>query len=288
MRRCLSLLWIGTLLLLGSCNSMGRLAYNNLDTLLRYEIGRSVTLDAPQKRALDAAFHPLWQWHRQTELPRYAAQLRQLAQQAESGTLDAAALSAHSAWVDERLLALLQQASPPLAGWLPGWSDAQVRRYVQNQHEQIDEAFAEYRDETVAERRRRYTDEFNDTLEDWLGESLPAQRAAYAAHLDAAEARGALHPSRDGVKAREGVQRLAAALDTRGQPGLEQRLRDVFQPPDPAWRQDRQARRQRSLALLATLAATLDTDQRQHFARRLRHYAALCEQLARTPPKPAP
>jgi hypothetical protein len=45
--------------LLGAC-SADRLAYDHLDTVLRWKVSDYVDLTAPQRRTLDAELYPLW------------------------------------------------------------------------------------------------------------------------------------------------------------------------------------------------------------------------------------
>src|SRR3546814_17720254 len=64
--------------MLAACN-LAQLSYNRLDTIARWRVGQYVTFDPAQRQTFDAGFRAFWAWNRQTQLPRYASALREIA-----------------------------------------------------------------------------------------------------------------------------------------------------------------------------------------------------------------
>src|SRR5258708_3833766 len=85
-------------LLLAACSAT-RLGYNHLDDLLHWEVSSYVDLDPAQQRLFDAELQSLWMWHRQSQLPLYAAELRRLAGLVQADAIDREQLDAASAHI---------------------------------------------------------------------------------------------------------------------------------------------------------------------------------------------
>src|SRR3546814_11629399 len=56
-----------------------QVAYNRLDTIARWRVGPYGTFDPAQRQTFDASFRAFWVCNRQTQLPRYASALREIA-----------------------------------------------------------------------------------------------------------------------------------------------------------------------------------------------------------------
>lgn len=68
-----------------------KLAYNNLDRLVRWQTADYIDFTPEQREFFDARFDEYWYWHRGTQLPRYSAYLRELSAEVEAGFDEAAA-----------------------------------------------------------------------------------------------------------------------------------------------------------------------------------------------------
>ena len=77
---------VGVLLTAFAGCSAARLAYERLDWLVRWELGRYVSLTTEQRTVFDGAFATFWRWHRQEELPLWVEELRTLADLLEPRT----------------------------------------------------------------------------------------------------------------------------------------------------------------------------------------------------------
>src|SRR3546814_7030629 len=73
-----TVLLCSALTMLAACN-LTQLAYNRLYTIARWRVGQYVTFDPAQRQTFDAGFRAFWAWNRQTQLPRYASALREIA-----------------------------------------------------------------------------------------------------------------------------------------------------------------------------------------------------------------
>lgn len=274
---CARALLVAVALLIGGCSRFG-LVYNRLDLLADLQLRSFVDLDDRQNVAWRAAFARTWHWHRSTQLPRYAAHLREIAAGVDR-PLDATGLAAIEERVrldGLRLGAELVRESAPLVASL---SDAQVTDFL----EEMDERAARTRRKqlTLSDAdwvEQRY-DEGLDRWEDWAGAATAAQEARLQMWAQS------LLPLRSGSPDRtyEAFRRdLATLLTERGHADFALRLEKLIlsEPPDAprrtAWRAARQA-------LLLDLHRDATPAQRTHLRKRLLAMAAEMEELARKP-----
>ena len=270
-------LLVALALLLGGCSSFG-LVYNRLDLLAGLQLRSFVSLDDQQDAAYRTAFARTWRWHRNTELPRYAAHLREIAAGVDR-PLDAPRLAA----IEERIrvdsLRLGEELVRESAPLVASFSDAQVADFL----EEMDERVAKTRrkqfklsDEDWIE--QRYDDAL-DRWEDWAGTATAAQEARlqmWAQSLLPLRSRSA-DPTYEAFR-----RDLAALLAERTRTDFAPRLEKLTltEPPETpritAWRAAQQA-------LLLDLSRDATPQQRAHLRKRLLAMAAEMEELARKP-----
>ena len=279
------MIWRCALLLLAlaglsACSTGTRLAYQNLDTLLRLEIGSYVDLDSTQEALLDREFDQLWAWHRRDELPAYAQALRRTADLAEQTTLDRPAVDAISDTIRAAVERIAEQALPGLARLLASLDEAQVSELLKSQQKEWDEELETFEDETATETLQRLTEELEERIENWTGPLTPDQRAYLARRMAEADARSEFTDASLKAEAEQDQQALATLLTTRLQAGFAARLRALAYPQDAVAQAERSTRRERSRSFYTTLASTLTPKQRAHLAKRLRNYADDAQALA--------
>lgn len=274
-RRAWGMLAVCCVLLLAACSAR-RFAYDHFDTLLRWWIGDYVSLTAAQKHALDAELVPLWNWHRQTQLPVYAADLRQLADQVQAGPLGTEQIAAASALIDQRWQTLQDQALPAYARLNALLDDAQVREMVRHIGEHIDKHAAKRRKQTPAERDQKLIDEMDKLMREWIGK--PDARQNELVRQWAAQT----PPAPDAQDQHALLDRYAALLASRRQDGFEQRLRDFLRTEDARADADPSEMEREHLwrQLLVDLSASLAAEQRNTLHQHLLEYVADCEALA--------
>lgn len=269
------LLAVCCVLLLAACSAR-RFAYDHLDTFLRWRIGDYVSLTAEQKRAFDAELAPLWSWHRHTQLPLYAADLRQLAGQVQAGQLDAEQIAAAGALMDQRWQTLQDQALPGYARLSATLDDAQVEALVKHIGEHIDKHAAKRREQTPAERDQKLVDEMDKLMREWIGTPDPRQDELVRQWA------GQTPPAPEAQAQHELLDRYAGLLAGRRQDGFEQRLRDFLHAEDARAESepDQVMREKLWRQLLVDLSASLEPEQRDTLRKHLLEYAADCEALA--------
>ena len=271
------LLSMALALLLAGCSSFG-LVYNRLDLLAGLQLRSFVSLDDQQDAVWRSSFDRAWRWHRSTQLPRYAAHLREIAADVDR-PLDAPRLTA----IEERIrldsLRLGEELVRGSAPLVASFSDAQVADFL----EEMDERVAKTRrkqfklsDEDWIE--QRYDDAL-DRWEDWAGAATATQEARLRMWAQS------LLPlrSRSPDPAYETFRRdLEALVAERGRADFAPRLEKLVltEPPETpritAWRAAQQA-------LLLDLSRDATAAQRAHLRKRLLAMAAEMEELARKP-----
>jgi hypothetical protein len=273
-------------LLFAGC-SVTRLGYDHLDTLLRWQVGDYVSLDGRQKRDFDAEVRAVWTWHRRTQLPLYAAEFRRLAAQVQAGPVDRARLEALTDTIENWWIDLAGQAAPGFARLNADLDDAQVAEQLRNIGKEAERRARKRLRHNEREQRQYLVDDMDERLEQWIGTVDAAQERLLREWAD-----GVPLPTPEQLQQRRArLDRYAALLAGRAQPGFEQRMRDYLaQPPgDAAEQAQERAERLRWLQLLADISTTLQPRQREHLIKRLLGYAEDFEALAaeKLPPAPA-
>lgn len=263
-----------TLTLLASCSAT-KFAYNRLDWLAAWEVGKFVDLEGPSKARFKDGFVTLWQWHRSTQLSAYARDLRELAEAAQ-GPLAREQIESYVERANEHGEHLFDEALPPAAALLQSLDDAQVAGMLEKMAEQRDEGAEEDAERTPEDRARAAS----RGMRRWFGSQSDAQAALLREWVAARRADPELWQ-------RYGQQWAAAferTLATRAEPDFEIRLRTVFHDPQlpdsAAARELTEHNRAAYVDLLTQLAPTLSAAQRQHLRKKLLVLAEDLEQLA--------
>lgn len=286
MLRLLLLPLLAAASLLTGCSAGLRFAYNHLDTLVAAELDDYVTLDASQQRAFDVAFSSLWRWHRQTQLPRYAKDLRAMAASFAAGAPTPeqaehmlALIDAHSDVTGDRILALLQ----PL---LPQLQDRQVEHLIGKLKADIEREERKHANETLAERRQRFLDRASDTMGRWFGALNAEQRQALERQWERDLPTMLTAAERRQSKLDE-VQALADVLANRHEADFPARLAALWHA-EPTGR-DAEAERS-GQRITIELIGLVDVRQRERAQRKLLALAEDCEILSaaasEVPPAP--
>lgn len=169
-----------TAILLGGC--LMRVAYNNADMLIRWELDRYFDLSPAQHRILDTRLPPFVVWHRAQELPSTIALLRKTDATIESGVTDAA-LEQLTQDVTALQRALVERLLDDAVA-LFAKSDAEqldhLRNKFANANEKWDKRLKLPADERLEDRRERIL----ERVEDWVGDLSDEQYDALAAASD--------------------------------------------------------------------------------------------------------
>ena len=266
------------LLLLAACTALAscsatRLAYNNADTALRFMASSYLDLNHEQAEELSQRIIQFHDWHRQNELPAYAALMRSASARAEQGITDA-----DVAWGLSNLRAhyrrfaakAAEDAAPVLATLAPSQVAALEHRFAENNEKYAKQFLA-----ADGEKRRRAQEKrMLERFRDFAGDLTPEQEARIAHFVADHENHVALR-----FEDRERWQHeLVAALKAQHPaPELGRRLAELFAHPElrrteKFIREDR--RWDEDLGqLIADLDRTLSSKQRAQVVRRLSSYA---------------
>lgn len=257
--------------LLAACSST-RFVYNRLDWFASWQIGKYVDLDDASEAAFESGFAALWQWHRGTQLPLYARDLRELAD-AAAGPLSQDQLDAFLARADGHADRVLREALPGAARVFQAMDDAQVAHLLKRVAERRAERLADDAKRSPEEQRERAFESMEKNLKRWLGSTTPEQKQRVREWVDARS----YTPELWQRYAETWWAEFATLLAARREPEFEARLRDfLLQPQLPGSadvERQRRADNRSAMAMLAGLSDTLTTRQRTHFQAELRALA---------------
>jgi hypothetical protein len=281
MRRLLLIVLIAGL---SSCSTT-RLAYNRLDWIAGWQLGRYVELVPAQRMAFESRFERLWDWHRREELPRYVADLDALVALVERAALDRAALEAQQGIANNHLVRLYQQAIPDVVQLLTTLDDQQIAAL----RERIDKDAAR----EVKRQRKLGTDGWRTEMAEdmqrglrrWIGRATPAQQVRIAAWAASRTTTPELWLDYRQAWTADFFRLLKIRHDADFATRLRDRLegRDNFRGEalSAAAEDDREA----WLQLMLDLHASLTPQQREHLVGALRKLAAdLAALAAQEPP----
>ena len=157
-------LLLGTLLL-SAC--MVRLAYNNADWLLMWELDSSFDLTPPQKEFLNARLRQHLRWHRETELTKTIAFLRRLQTVVTGGVTPSELADAATQFATLRNR-LVTQLAPDSAEFFAQVSDEQLM-YLQKSLKKANKDWEKRIKLSPRERNIERTERILTIVTDWTG-----------------------------------------------------------------------------------------------------------------------
>lgn len=273
-------LFAALLLTLAGCSTGIRLAYQNLDRLALWKLGDYVSLDNTQKAAFRREFGALKAWHRNTQLPLYAADLRALATAFEQDPAPREALERGLTQTETHARRTWEQAQPAAAVLLASLRDEQIAAFAKRARERIDDHESEHDGEKPADRRKRWLRDQRESLERWTGRLNDRQKQLLEAGWER-RAPDLQTPEQRKAQRLADVEQFVAILATRHQPGLIERLGANGDEREQTRRESDEAR---DRTLLIELLQACDDAQRQRVRERLRELADDFEALARPAP----
>ncbi len=259
---------------LAGCSAV-KLGYNNLPDLAWWWLDGYMDFNDAQRVPVKDELTRLHQWHRSTELPRYAELLARLEQMAANDITPEQVCKL----ADEgrlRFLALASQSEGAIVSVAPTLTPEQLRHLADRYERNAKDFRKEWVDISLAERRDRHYKQFLQRIEDTYGRLDDAQRAVLRQRIEAsrfdpaqilsemrrrhADTLQTLRQLRSGTAPQE-ARLLFKGLIDRGQI-----------PPDPAALRYREISLEDNCALVAAVHNATTPAQRQSAARRLRAY----------------
>lgn len=260
------------ILVLAGCSGT-RVVYNQLDWLVVWQVKKYFDLDDTQEQELRERVARQLAWHRETQLPRYAAVSEDLARALEEGP-DPEYFAARFAetqvfWVD-----FMSHAVPDVAAFLAGLSDTQVEQLFENIEENNRELAEEYSGDTAAIRAARREKAIIRSVARLTGRLNGAQQELVRDYS------GRMHDLSQSWldRRRDWQEELRSAMALRGNTvELERQLWPLLVDPDrndpPDYRALVEENQKVVFEMLAALSLELTPRQRERFQKRLVNYA---------------
>jgi hypothetical protein len=264
------------LVLLQGC-SVSRLAYNNVDVVLRWQVDHYLDLEGEQTVQLDRGLAAVLAWHRADALPQYARLANEMAARLARGIKRPDLDWSYDAMREQVRLALAAAAGES-AGLLDRLGTEQIDHFERRLAEENRKFAKEEVQATVEERHKRRLKRNVERLEEWFGSLDDAQVDRVRQYNTRAPLTGALR-ERDRKRRQAEFVAMLRARDARRQlaPWLERWESDR----EPAYAQASHATRDEYMQLLLDLDKTLSAEQRTHAVARMRRYGELFDSLAR-------
>ena len=154
--------------------------YNNLDSLVRWELGDVLEMSAEQEAFFEAEFTALWRWHRSEELPRYADDLDHWAERLGGGATTQADIEALFVTLEGWWLRLEAKGTPFAAEFLRNLNDGQVAALAEALEESNADWEKQEKGKPIDAVRRAWRKDFEDILKPFTGRLTDQQRALVA------------------------------------------------------------------------------------------------------------
>ena len=273
--RCFRLLCV--LLLAAGATGCAKLIYNRLDSLAAWYVGNLVSLDDQQASTLRAWLAQTLEWHRESELGRYATFLRELSSE----------VAQPASRVDyQRALERVQgfaadfaaQTAPQAAHLLMELSPAQVEEFLANLEEKSRERSEKNRE--ALQDGTWQTKQIKNTqrqLKRWTGSVTEEQK------LLVREMSQHIQPTTDEWLESQRQWRAALRDAFSNRDTAEKRILQLLREPDTQWtaqyKTKEASNREQFLSLLTALDASLTPAQRGRMQRELTNLAERLEAL---------
>jgi hypothetical protein len=272
------LLVSGVAVLLAGCTVLG-FVYDRLDTLVGFYIEDLVDLTPEQSAQLDRTLAGNLEWHRESELQRYAAFLREFAGTVDAG-LERPRLLEASRRAEAYWRAIFVQAAPGYSALALTFTDAQVEQLIAALERKDTEEYAEHARRSAAQQAARREKSVRKFIERFTGPLSAPQRALVREHV----ARVPSDKEHWRVTRQRWRASLGETLRARAEtPEFHARIVELIARPDELWtpqyRSAIDASRDSFIALVVALDATLTPSQRAATRRELLALASQVEKL---------
>lgn len=261
--------------MLGAC-SVVRLAYNQADTLIYWQLNRAFDFNDTQSAQMRLAIKQWFQWHRRTQLPVYA-QFAARAQKEALGPVPATLACERRNELEALGRKAVDQAVPALADLVLSLSPDQIKHLESYQDDTNEDFRDDYLQAKAADRDKAATKFVLKWAELFYGSLDKPQREQLKQHIAALPLK-----AQDIYQERLAAQRTFVQTIRRLQsqhatpPQAQQALREMFQHFfDPTSEPQRAQRLQWIAAgcqLTSTLHGLTTSQQKDNAAKRLRSW----------------
>ncbi|WP_444929931.1 DUF6279 family lipoprotein [Microbulbifer sp. SSSA002] len=256
--------------LLSSCSSI-QFAYNNIDYWIRWKLSDYIDLNSQQTLEFQGALNSFFQWHRQTQLPKYADFLLQLADKVDQGQLENPQLAP----VEQEVYHFINSASRnaydlilPIAAQLTPQQVDQLQYNLTKKQQKVLEKW-----QRSPEKIKRHRDrQIRRESKRWLGSLTEQQKQLIAAWVERIGYNPVLRNEQQLIWQTNAIDLLRQKPE-----GYLEKLRDLLENPEQLWsEQYREAQKQRKTQareLGEQILSSTSPAQRRHLSKTLRDYA---------------
>nr|WP_010132261.1 DUF6279 family lipoprotein [Microbulbifer agarilyticus] len=271
--RITTLLLALLLLSLAGCSSV-RLVYGHLDWWMDRTLNKYLDLDGPQKELLSRRVDEFHRWHRQTQLPRYADYMEQLATQVDSPDVSPKNLKKIEKQVDDFWHSSVVMLSDLLLPILVELDDNQINQLAENARKEREKSLKKW-DKSQRKREKQ----FRKQAERWLGDLTAEQQAM----IDKQVAETSFNPASRIAQRELWTNTFLDTLRNKPQ-GYESKLRKLLIDPQTLWpddyRQMQDALRDQGRTLATGILESTTPEQRAHMQETLLEFASDFRHLA--------
>ena len=269
---------ISTLLLNVSCNSI-KFAYNQADWLVLNQINKIACLDSDQSDKVEKEIDSFLVWHRKSELPIYAKNLKNLGNALNTGPLEKNTYEQTQSFFETTQDRTIAKIKPFLVDFLSSIPPKQIKCTISN----IEEKNIDKEEEMDMERDKYYEkvkEEMTEHAQNWLGSVTDEQIAMIDTVIPPQEEETAYKKITE--KRKQSFTKLLLNPDKELK---KKKMLKLIDNPDSFYTKDElvlvKKRRERSKNGLWKLAQTLTEKQRKTLAETLLEYAKDFEELSK-------
>lgn len=259
---------LALLLLFSSGCSSVRLVYGHLDWWMDRNLNKYLDLDGAQEDLLSLRVDEFHRWHRQTQLPRYAAYLESLAADVDSPDANLKKLKQIEDQVDTFWHSSVVMLSDLLLPLVIQLDDQQIDRLEENVREEREESLKKWE-----KSKRKREKEFRKQAERWLGDLTPEQDAM----IDHQVATTTFDPKRRDAQRQLWAKQFIGTLRSKPE-GYESQLREMLINPQSLWPEDyrkmQEQLRVQARSLAGDVLKSTTPEQRAHLKSSLLDYAS--------------
>lgn len=265
------------LLLVVTAVGCAKLVYNRLDSLAAWYVGNLVSLDDRQNSDLRAWLAQTLEWHRESELGRYATFLRELSSEVARPS-DRVAYQRVFGQIEGFVTDFTEQTAPQATRLLLELTPAQVDELIANledkSHERSADSLKEIRNGSWQTNRIKETQR---QVKRWTGTVTEEQKLLVREMLQQIQP-----TTQEWLESQEQWRAaLRTAFSNRGT--AEERILQLLREPDSQWtaqyKTKETSNREQMLSMMIALDASLTQSQRQHMQRELNDLAERLEAL---------
>jgi len=266
-----------TLLFNVSCNSI-KFAYNQADWLVLNQINKIACLDSDQSNKVENEIDSFLAWHRKSELPVYAQNLRKLGNALNAGPLNKDIYEQTQSFFETTQDRTITKIKPFLVDFLASIPPKQIKCTISN----IEEKNKDNQEEMDMDRDKYYEkvkEEMTEHAENWLGSVTDEQVAMIDTVIPPQEEEETYKKITE--RRKEYFTKLLLNPDIELK---KKKMLELIENPDSFYTEQElvlvKKRRERSKNGLWKLAQTLTEEQRKTLAETLLEYAEDFEELS--------